>query len=62
MRKVTRIPAILEQIEQIWEKYPDLRLGQLIVNVISDSNPTSLYYIEDEDLISKLQDYYGFEF
>jgi len=62
MRKITRIPVILEQIEQIWEKYPDLRLGQLIVNVISDSNPTSLYYIEDEDLISKLQDYYGLEF
>ena len=32
MRSVDRIPNILDRVSKIWEKYPDLRLGQLLLN------------------------------
>jgi tRNA A37 methylthiotransferase MiaB len=30
MRRLERIPEVLEVLKKVWEKYPDLRLGQLI--------------------------------
>ena len=55
MRDVNRIDVILNEIKNIWKKYPDLRLGQLICNVICDP---ALYYIEDEKLIEVLKEFY----
>lgn len=56
MRDVSRIPEILKRLEELWKKYPDLRLGQLISNVIQDP---ALYYVEDEQLIDYLEQYYS---
>lgn len=53
MRDKKRIPIILNEIESIWSKYPDLRLGQLICNVVKDP---MLYYIEDDMLIERLKE------
>ena len=50
MRDPKRIPVILDELRRIWEAYPDLRLGQLILN-FGPRDP-ALYYIEDEELIS----------
>lgn len=33
MRGPNRIDDILERLKDIWKAYPDLRLGQLIMNV-----------------------------
>ena len=55
MRDEKRIPRVLKELEELWVKYPDLRLGQLIGNVVED---VALYYIEDEDLVRMLQLYY----
>lgn len=55
MRSVDRIPNILDRLGKIWEKYPDLRLGQLLLNCFSDP---LLYYIEDDTLIEALESYY----
>lgn len=55
MRDVNRIDVVLSEIKEIWKKYPDLRLGQLICNVVRD--PT-LYYIEDDKLIEVLKEVY----
>jgi hypothetical protein len=52
MRDKKRIPIILKEIGKIWEKHPELRLGQLILNIIQDP---ALYYIEDKDLIKEIQ-------
>lgn len=57
MRDPKRIDIILNRIKQIWNKYPDLRLGQLIVNVISDDS--ILYMLEDEEMIRSLEDFYS---
>ena len=56
MRDVNRIDKILNEIKDIWEEYPDLRLGQLICNVVRDP---ALYYIEDEALVEILRESYG---
>ncbi|MBI4029110.1 MAG: hypothetical protein HY376_01985 [Candidatus Blackburnbacteria bacterium] len=52
MRNPERIKQTLALIQQLWEKYPDLRLGQLILNALP--NERLLYYIEDEDLVERL--------
>ena len=56
MRDPKRIPKVLNEIEKIWKEYPDLRLGQLIDNVVSRS-PCPLFYIEDEDLVERIKKY-----
>ena len=55
MRNPNRIDRISNEIRIIWKKYPDLRLGQLILNVIEDP---ALYYIEDEELVKLLKQTY----
>lgn len=56
MRDINRIDLILDRLKTLWKKYPDLRLGQLILNVINDP---ALYYIEDEELIDLLEEFYS---
>ena len=53
MRDVNRIPQILNDLKKIWELTPDIRLGQLLLNAV-DHNETTLFYIEDQDLIDKM--------
>lgn len=55
MRSPDRIPEILNELAAIWQKYPDLRLGQLLLNVAQDPQ---LYYLEDVDLILLLKEFY----
>ena len=55
MRNPDRIDKILNEIKNIWEKYPDLRLGQLLCNVLRDP---ALYYVEDDQLVESLKKYY----
>lgn len=56
MRKEERIDPTLERLGKVWKQYPDLRLGQLILNVARDP---MLYYLEDEELIKTLEEFYG---
>lgn len=55
MRDINRIDKILAELAEIWKKYPDLRLGQLLSNVLQDP---ALYYVEDNKLIDYLHEYY----
>ena len=55
MRNKSRIDAIVTELEKIWVEYPDLRLGQLLLNVVKDP---ILYYLEDEELIERLKEFY----
>ena len=55
MRDPKRIDIILQEIGAIWHKYPDMRLGQLIGNVLEGP---SLYYVEDDSLVKALKDVY----
>jgi len=48
---------VLETIEKVWAKYPDLRLTQLLVNVIKPSEfCAEIYYVEDSKLVELLNE------
>lgn len=54
-RPPERIPAMLLVLSDVWKRYPDLRLGQLIENVCTG---TDLYNVEDDVLMTRLTTYY----
>ena len=55
MRDIERIPKILAQLETIWKADPDLRLGQLIMNLAKPSTPCpDVFYLEDDTLLERI--------
>lgn len=53
MRDPNRIPAVLDALREQWQKHPDQRLGQLILNAVQrEDRCPALYYLEDEALIT----------
>lgn len=52
IRKPQRMDEVLHMIKEIWEQYPDFRLGQLLVNICGKKD---LFYVEDEELVKGLQ-------
>lgn len=55
MRDPNRIDGILEQVAEVWRRFPDLRLGQLILNLDTENR---MYMMEDDMLVEKLQENY----
>lgn len=53
MRDSARIRDALELVGQVWRQYPDLRLGQLLVNATGERE---LFYVEDTELIERLRE------
>ena len=41
MRNPQRIAPIMERLTKLWEKYPDLRFGQMVENIILSVSPGS---------------------
>ena len=58
MRDPKRIPGILHDVQRVWEAFPDMRLGQLLLNVAADP---ALYYLEDDELVHRLLEF-GYRF
>jgi len=62
-RDPKRIPIILKRLENIWRRFPDLRLGQLIENVFPNrgiaGHSESAYYLEDEEFIERIEKFYS---
>ncbi len=60
MRDPKRIPEILAALGEYWMNHPDLRLGQIVSNMVP-LNPGSTiipdpFYMEDEVFLKKLQE------
>jgi hypothetical protein len=53
MKDPNRIKNILDKLKEIWERYPDLRFGQLIMNLFKDYE---LFFMEDEELLKEIED------
>ena len=51
MRDPKRIDEVLRLLKIYWDTHPDLRLGQIVVNITQKNDP---FYVEDEDFIRKL--------
>lgn len=56
MRPPERIPKLLELLGEYWKKNPELRLGQLILNLTKEHkhrvliNTPDVFYVDDDDL------------
>lgn len=57
MRNPQRIEKAMLSLKHLWKRHPELRLGQLIGNIIKEES--LLYYIEDEELLKVLWKGYG---
>ncbi len=56
-RDPNRIDDVLRRIGVAWKRNPDLRLGQIVMNVCERVNPTT-YWVEDEDLVRRIEKSY----
>ena len=55
MRDIKRIDKILNQLRQLWMRFPDQRLGQLLDNYIFGYKLDShLFYVEDDIVEERL--------
>lgn len=61
MRDPNRISPLLTVLADIWNREPDLRLGQLLINAANLSGRRvicpELYSLEDKELLKGLQKY-----
>ena len=56
-RDANRTDVLLDLLGQVWDLYPDMRFGQLIINLGLDD-----FYKEDDVAISKLRDFLNKEY
>jgi uncharacterized protein YihD (DUF1040 family) len=54
MRDPARIDKVLNIIRKYWKTYPDLRLTQLLTNVLGTGDN---FHIEDDELVKRLDEY-----
>lgn len=62
MRDQNRIYPICIELAELWAKYPDLRLGQLMSNIaryVEVKHKKDIFYIEDEELMKIIKEYLG---
>lgn len=44
---------MIQKLQTVWQMYPDLRLGQLVVN-LTDPPPTDPFHFEDDLMLENL--------
>lgn len=52
MRDPERITDVLAELRTYWDRYPDLRLGQLVSNMVAVGH--DIYQLEDDVLLGRL--------
>lgn len=53
MRDPNRIDEILNTVKTVWNQYPDMRFGQLVVNVLG----IDPFYVEDDVILQAFQNW-----
>jgi hypothetical protein len=54
MREEERIDRILSLVRDYWKEHPEMRLTQIIVNVVK-GNREDIFYTEDEEVEASLR-------
>lgn len=52
-RPPERIPVVLATLRDVWEHFPQLRLGQLIEAAVGTEG-ASVFYVEEDELVQRL--------
>ena len=55
MRDQERIKPVLEALEEYWNKNPDLRLGQIIVNMGRACGYYDPFFVEDDIMLEAIK-------
>lgn len=57
MRDINRIEPLLNNLKELWLKYPDLRLCQLLAWIANDSGwiNNDLFYLEDDVIVEQIK-------
>jgi uncharacterized protein YihD (DUF1040 family) len=55
MRDPNRIPGVLQEVQKLWEKHPDLRLGQLLLCTLKQNE--DLFNCEDDVLMQRIREF-----
>lgn len=55
MRNPERIRPFLDKVAEAWEKYPDLRFGQLVMDIVPDTD--RLWNCEEEEFLNRLDNF-----
>lgn len=50
MRDQKRIERMIERLETAWHAFPDMRLGQLVLNITRAANTSDLWNLEDDQI------------
>lgn len=61
MRNPDRIPEIITLLQLGWQKVPDWRIGQLLENLKRYTGKDDLFYIEDEEMMKYIIDYFDLD-
>ena len=59
-RDVNRIQPFCDRLAKAWEKLPDLRFGQLMVNLMRDyeaEHGCDIFYLEEDEMIQIIERY-----
>jgi len=48
MRDPNRIDEVLGALREYWVAHPDMRLGQILVNLIGAKFAVDIFYVEDD--------------
>ena len=57
MTSETHRKRVLEILANSWRTFPELRLGQLIVNVSGHRSENDVFYVEDAEMLSDIADF-----
>ena len=57
MRDKDRIKPFCDKLAELWARYPDLRFGQLMWNVLRylEQQRRNPFYMEDEEMLKELE-------
>ena len=55
MRNPKRIPVILNELKNYWEKYPDMRFFQMLISLPLENATNDLFFYEDDQLLKSLE-------
>lgn len=55
-REAERIAPFLKELQEAWELYPDMRFGQLVVN-IAGAGVATMYHFEEDSWLHLIRSY-----
>ena len=61
MRNPNRIPYIMSLVTRGWQKVPDWRICQVFENLKRYSGRDDLFYMEDDEFIKLIIDYFDLD-